>query len=82
MTPFLGQVAASRSTLPRRAGRLCDGRLLPIFQNTALFSLLGMQYGGDGKIDFGLPKLAPVAPGGPNFFIALQGVYPPKFEAD
>ncbi len=35
----------------------CDGQLLPISQNTALFSLLGTQYGGDGKSTFGLPNL-------------------------
>ena len=36
---------------------LCDGQLLPISQNTALFSLLGTQYGGDGKSTFALPNL-------------------------
>lgn len=44
----------------------CDGQLLPISQNTALFSLLGVTYGGDGKSTFGLPNLngrAPLHPG-------------------
>jgi microcystin-dependent protein len=36
---------------------LCDGQLLPISQNTALFSLLGTQYGGDGRTNFALPNL-------------------------
>jgi len=45
---------------------LCDGQLLPISQNTALFSLLGTTYGGDGRSNFGLPNLqgnAPLQPG-------------------
>jgi microcystin-dependent protein len=40
----------------------CDGQLLPISQNTALFSLLGTFYGGDGKSTFGLPNLEGSAP--------------------
>lgn len=40
----------------------CDGRLLPIGENTALFSLLGTFYGGDGKSSFGLPNLQASAP--------------------
>ena len=43
------------STSPPPAGRPCDGQLLPISQNTALFSLLGTFYGGDGKSTFALP---------------------------
>src|SRR6187402_1528243 len=45
---------------------LCDGQILPISQNTALFSLLGTTYGGDGKSTFALPNLqgsAPMHPG-------------------
>lgn len=45
---------------------LCNGQLMPISQNTALFSLLGTTYGGDGKSTFGLPNLqgsAPMQPG-------------------
>jgi microcystin-dependent protein len=41
---------------------LCNGQLLPISQNTALFSLLGTTYGGDGKSTFGLPDLQGAAP--------------------
>ena len=40
-----------------RGWAFCDGRLLPIAQNTALFSLLGTTYGGDGRTTFGLPDL-------------------------
>ena len=58
----------------------CDGQLMPISQNTALFSLLGTSYGGDGKSTFGLPNLqgsAPVhqgqGPGLSPYFIGQSG---------
>jgi microcystin-dependent protein len=43
---------------PPKGYAFCQGQLLPISQNTALFSLLGTQFGGDGKSTFGLPNLA------------------------
>ena len=46
-----------RSCSRRRAGRLCNGQLLPINQNQALFSLLGTTFGGDGQVNFALPDL-------------------------
>jgi microcystin-dependent protein len=78
MLPFVGQVEAFAFNFAPQGWAPCDGRLLQIAANTALFSLIGMTYGGDGKSTFALPKLAPVAPGGPNFFIALNGTFPPK----
>jgi microcystin-dependent protein len=45
-----------------RGWALCDGQLLPIAQNTALFSLVGTTYGGDGRTTFGLPDLRGRAP--------------------
>ena len=58
----------------------CDGRLLSIQQYTALFSLLGTQYGGDGQATFGLPKLESPAGDGqfPAYLICVQGVYPQR----
>jgi microcystin-dependent protein len=56
----------------------CNGQLLPIMQNQALFSLLGTRYGGNGVTDFALPKLAPVAPQGPFYFICVQGGNEPR----
>ncbi len=53
----------------------CQGQLMPINQNTALFSILGTTFGGDGKVHFQLPDL-PVDDGPGYFFIALQGVFP------
>ena len=51
----------------------CQGQLLPIMQYQALFSLIGTQYGGNGETDFGLPKLEPVTPDGPFYYICVQG---------
>ena len=42
---------------PPKGWALCDGQLLPINQNQALFSLLGTTFGGDGRVNFGLPNL-------------------------
>lgn len=76
MQPFLGQVALfSFDTAPQAWAR-CDGQLVPIATNTALYSLIGTTYGGDGKENFALPKLPPVQPAGPHYYIALQGVFP------
>jgi len=54
----------------------CDGRLMAISQNPALFSLLATTYGGNGTTDFALPKLKPAGSGGPSYFIAIQGPFP------
>jgi microcystin-dependent protein len=55
--PFLGQLMAVGFNFAPRGWALCNGQLLSIAQNTALFSLLGTQYGGDGQVTFGLPDL-------------------------
>jgi microcystin-dependent protein len=57
MEPFLGQITAFGFNFPPRGWAQCDGQLLPIAQNQALFSLLGTFYGGDGRTTFGLPEL-------------------------
>jgi microcystin-dependent protein len=59
----------------------CDGRMLPINQYTALFSLLGTKYGGNGTTDFALPKMDPVSASGGeplNYQICILGIYPPR----
>ena len=55
--PFLGQIAWVAFTFNPRGWANCDGQLLPIAQNTALFSLLGTTYGGDGRVTFALPDM-------------------------
>jgi len=56
-TPFLGQIMLCSFNFAPKGWALCDGQLLPINQNQALFSLLGTNYGGDGRVNFGLPDL-------------------------
>ena len=55
--PYLGSIEAFSFQFAPKGWALCQGQLLPIQQNTALFSLLGTTYGGDGIRTFGLPNL-------------------------
>lgn len=55
--PFLGDIVIFAGNFAPRGWALCNGQLLPISQNTALFSILGTTYGGDGRTTFGLPDL-------------------------
>jgi microcystin-dependent protein len=55
--PFLSEIRIMSFIFPPKGWALCDGQLLPINQNQALFSLLGTTYGGDGRVNFGLPDL-------------------------
>jgi microcystin-dependent protein len=54
---FVGEVRAFPFNFPPTGWALCNGQLLSIAQNTALFSLLGTQFGGDGRTNFALPNL-------------------------
>ena len=60
--PFLSEIRIMSFGFPPRGWALCDGQLLPINQNQGLFSLLGTTYGGDGRVNFGLPNLQGRAP--------------------
>src|SRR6186713_2869588 len=55
--PFLSEIRIMSFVFAPKGWALCDGQLLPINQNQALFSLLGTVYGGDGRVNFGLPDL-------------------------
>jgi microcystin-dependent protein len=64
--PFVAEIRIFPFNFAPRGWAFCDGQLLPLSQNTALFSLLGTTYGGDGKSNFALPDLqgrAPMHPG-------------------
>ena len=56
-TPFLGEIRIMSFNFAPKGWALCNGQLLPINQNQALFSLLGTMYGGDGRVNFALPNL-------------------------
>lgn len=55
--PFVGQIMLFAGNFAPKGWALCNGQLLPISQNTALFSLIGTFYGGDGVVTFALPDL-------------------------
>lgn len=55
--PFIGEIRAFGFNFAPRGWAHCDGQILPISQNTALFSLLGTTFGGDGRTTFALPDL-------------------------
>ncbi len=55
--PFLGEIKIVSFNFAPKGWALCNGQLLPISQNQALFSLLGTTYGGDGRTTFALPDL-------------------------
>jgi microcystin-dependent protein len=60
--PFLSEIRMMSFVFAPRGWALCNGQLLPINQNQALFSLLGTTYGGDGRVNFALPDLRARAP--------------------
>jgi len=56
-TPFLSEIKIMSFNFAPKGWAMCNGQLLPINQNQALFSLLGTTYGGDGRVNFALPNL-------------------------
>ena len=60
--PFLSEIRVMSFGFAPKGWALCNGQLLPINQNQALFSLLGTTYGGDGRVNFALPNLQARAP--------------------
>ncbi len=55
--PFLGELKIISWNFPPKGWAFCNGQLLPISQNQALFAILGTTYGGDGRVNFALPDL-------------------------
>ena len=86
MEPFMGQIVLFGGDFAPRGWAPCNGQLLPIATNTALFSILGTTYGGDGRTNFALPDLRGQAPShagqgpgltnGPLYIIAIEGMFP------
>ncbi|MET3211592.1 UNVERIFIED_CONTAM: microcystin-dependent protein [Paenibacillus sp. PvR008] len=77
--PYLGEITMYPYTFAPRGWLKCEGQILSIQQNTALFSLLGTNFGGDGRTTFALPDLRGASPV-PNvdYYIATQGVFPSR----
>ncbi len=72
----LGEIILTAGTVAN--GVPAAGQILSISQNTALFSLLGTFYGGDGRVTFALPDLRAAAPNGLTYSICMQGIFPSR----
>ena len=72
--PILGTIFLFAGNFVPSGYAMCQGQLMQIQQNMALFSILGTVYGGDGVANFALPKLS--APEGTRYIIATTGIYP------
>jgi hypothetical protein len=75
-TCTLGAILLNASVLYTSNYLPADGRLLPINSNTALFSLIGTNYGGNGTTTFGLPDLRSAAPNNTQYLICVSGLFP------
>jgi len=90
-TPFMGEVKLIAWNYPPKGWAFCNGQLLPINQNQALFSILGTMYGGNGQVNFALPDLRGRTPihqasgfivgqkGGEEFHTLTQSEMPTHF---
>lgn len=88
--PFVGEISIFAGTFAPRGWMFCEGQELKIAEHTALFSLLGTTYGGDGRTTFKLPDLRKAEvrlredaglekdAKGPRYIIAIFGVYPSR----
>ena len=76
MDPTLGEIILVGFDYAPAGWAVCDGSILPISQNSALFSLIGTRYGGDGMSTFALPNLT--APPGLLYLIATSGIFPTR----
>ncbi|MQY30934.1 phage tail protein [Nocardia aurantia] len=79
MEPFLGQISVFPYSFAPQGWAWCEGQVLPVAQNQALFSLLGSQFGGDGTKTFVLPNLKKQDDAlgeGLRYAIAMEGTFP------
>jgi microcystin-dependent protein len=79
MEPYLGQIQLFPYNFAPKNWLFCEGQLLPIAHNTALFAVLGTMYGGDGQTTFAVPDLRGKEPI-PNlrYCIAVVGIFPSR----
>ena len=83
MEPILGEIRLLPLTYAPRGWMACEGQILTIEANQALFSLLGANFGGDGRTNFALPDMRANSPLGAvagvvGYCIAVNGVYPAR----
>jgi microcystin-dependent protein len=75
---FLGQIVLASFDFVPQGLLACNGQLLSIAQNQALFALIGTKFGGNGETDFALPDYTKVAPPGSHYLIVTTGTTPPR----
>ncbi|UCD82850.1 MAG: tail fiber protein [Desulfobacterales bacterium] len=80
MEGTIGEVRLFAGNFAPRFWAFCQGQTIPISQNEALFSILGIQFGGDGRQTFMLPKLDNIkcGQGELRYIICLQGIFPQR----
>lgn len=79
MEPFIGQIQLFPYNFAPSGWAFCEGQVLSIEKHTALFSLLGNTYGGDGRTTFALPDLKTNdLNDNLHYCIALEGIYPSR----
>lgn len=76
--PFIGEIKLISFNFPPKGWAFCNGQLLAINQNQALFSILGTNFGGDGRVNFGLPNFQGRMPihQGQSYVVGQQGGEP------
>jgi microcystin-dependent protein len=77
MDYYIGQIAIFPYNFVPMGWMLCNGQQLAVMQNQALFSLIGIKFGGNGQTNFNLPNLqgAECLPG-TGYYICISGIYP------
>jgi microcystin-dependent protein len=79
MDYYLGEIELFAYNFVPRGWLLCDGTVLQIQQNQALFSLIGNKFGGNGSTTFALPNMTNDTPlAGMNYYISVMGMYPSR----
>jgi microcystin-dependent protein len=79
MDYFLGDIVLFPYTYAQQDWMWCEGQMLQVQQYTALFSLIGNQYGGDGSTTFALPNMRGAEPQpGLHYSICINGIYPQR----
>ncbi|MGC6173822.1 phage tail protein [Lacrimispora sp. 38-1] len=80
MDPYIGQIQLFPYNFEPRGWVLCDGRTMQIMQNQALYSLIGVTFGGNGTTEFKIPDLRDANPlavtNQMKYYIAIEGLYP------
>ncbi|NUU77182.1 tail fiber protein [Paenibacillus xylanilyticus] len=79
--PYLGEIRLFPYNATPRGWMPARGQTMSISQNNALYSLLGLNFGGDGVRTFSLPNLTNVAPDGMSYYIAINGIFPSREES-